>query len=215
MKTWLVAHRGAQNNARENTLQAFSDARKFDVGYIEFDVRVTLDNIAVIHHDPLVAGVSIVDHSYAELLKFDPELAQFEEVIAQNGAQALIIELKGAGAARHVQPYLQKLPDSFATSFYVDELRALQEHGISPHRMFLAQYKHPIGLVKKATDAGFGGITLNKWYLNPLLYRRAQKHNLTIFIYTVNNRLWAKCIRRWYPAVLIATDRPDKLTSLS
>jgi glycerophosphoryl diester phosphodiesterase len=215
MKTWLVAHRGAQNKARENTLQAFTDARKYDVGYIELDVRITSDNVAVIHHDPSINGSQISEKTHTELLRLDPELANFDEVVASNGNQPLIIELKSKGSAKHAFSYLQANPSCFATSFIKDELLTLQELGVDSRRMFLAQHKHPIGLLSSAIESNFLGITLNKWYLGPCIYRRAKKNDLTIFIYTVNGLLWARLVRKLFPAVIIATDRPDKLTRLA
>ncbi len=47
----LVAHRGASDVAPENTLAAFRQAIIQGARAIEFDVRLTLDDVLVIHHD--------------------------------------------------------------------------------------------------------------------------------------------------------------------
>lgn len=215
MKTWLVAHRGAQKNAKENTMSAFRDAQKFSVGYIELDVRVTSDDVAIIHHDAAIGEYQIADVPFEKLRALDPELAHFDEVVKASHEQPLIVELKSTGTAVHVANYLHTHPESFATSFIIDELQKLSDLGIATNRMFLAQHKHPLGHIKKARDAGFRGVTLNKWYLTPLFYVRAQRANVTIFIYTVNSRWWAACVRTLYPRVLIGTDRPDLLQDLA
>jgi len=214
MKTWLVAHRGAPTEARENTLQAFDEAKKYPIGYIELDVRVTRDDIAVIHHDPAIGSHIIADSTFAELRAIDNHLAHFEDVVAQNTAQPLMVELKSEGAAKHVAPYLVVHPKSFATSFLPQELDALARLGIARKRMFLAQHGMPFGHIKKATTHQLGGITINKWCATPFMLYRAQKQGLNIFIYTVNKRLWARWLRRYYPTILICTDYPCQLSTL-
>ena len=46
-----VAHRGARNEAPENTLSAFRQALKYPIAGIEFDVQMSKDGMLVIHHD--------------------------------------------------------------------------------------------------------------------------------------------------------------------
>ncbi|CAG1769689.1 partial putative glycerophosphodiester phosphodiesterase 1, partial [uncultured bacterium] len=50
----LIAHRGANREAPENTLAAFSAALEIGVEGIELDVHATADGIPVIHHDPVI-----------------------------------------------------------------------------------------------------------------------------------------------------------------
>jgi len=47
----IVAHRGAGDEAPENTRSAFDAALNYPVDGIEFDVRITRDGVPVIHHD--------------------------------------------------------------------------------------------------------------------------------------------------------------------
>ena len=215
MKKWLVAHRGAPNEAKENTLSAFAEAKKYPIGYIEFDVHVTKDDVAIIHHDPEIKGRSIAKSTYAELLVTDPELAHFEDVVLTNNGQPLIVELKSSGAAPHVALYLSTHPKSLATSFMDTELISLSHLDIAKSRMLLAQHKHPIGLIKKAKRHNFGGVTVNKWYLTPSFYFRARRNHLAVFVYTVNSPHWARFMRIMFPNALICTDRPDILSRLN
>ena len=46
-----VAHRGARNEAPENTLSAFRKALRYPIDGIEFDVQMSNDGALVIHHD--------------------------------------------------------------------------------------------------------------------------------------------------------------------
>jgi glycerophosphoryl diester phosphodiesterase len=70
----IVAHRGASKAARENTLEAFRLARQLGADMVELDVRRTLDDQLVVHHDPMVGELFIVDTVAAGLPSFIPTL---------------------------------------------------------------------------------------------------------------------------------------------
>lgn len=68
----VVAHRGASAVEAENTLQAFELAIAAQAEAIEFDVRMTADDVAVVMHDPdlgrMTDGIGLVrDLRLAEL----------------------------------------------------------------------------------------------------------------------------------------------------
>lgn len=46
----IVAHRGVPTNAPENTIEAFQHAIKLHADAVEFDVRLTADQIPIIYH---------------------------------------------------------------------------------------------------------------------------------------------------------------------
>ncbi len=48
----MIGHRGAAAVRPENTLPSFQHALDLGVDAVEFDVRVTGDGVAVVHHDP-------------------------------------------------------------------------------------------------------------------------------------------------------------------
>jgi glycerophosphoryl diester phosphodiesterase len=48
----VIGHRGAAAVRPENTLPSFRHAIELGVDAVEFDVRVTADGVAVVHHDP-------------------------------------------------------------------------------------------------------------------------------------------------------------------
>jgi glycerophosphoryl diester phosphodiesterase len=51
----VVAHRGASAYEAENTIPAFESAIAADADVVEFDVRMTADDVAVVMHDPDVS----------------------------------------------------------------------------------------------------------------------------------------------------------------
>ncbi|HEX7391310.1 MAG TPA: glycerophosphodiester phosphodiesterase [Acidiphilium sp.] len=48
----LFGHRGARGLLPENTLEGFAHARALDLTGVEFDIGLSADGVAVVHHDP-------------------------------------------------------------------------------------------------------------------------------------------------------------------
>jgi glycerophosphoryl diester phosphodiesterase len=68
----IAAHRGGSLEKPENTLEAFRYALGLGVEEIEFDVHVTRDGVAVVHHDSTLDRMTdatgpIADRTFAEL----------------------------------------------------------------------------------------------------------------------------------------------------
>ena len=118
----IIGHRGASGEAPENTLPSFDLAIEQGAEAIEFDVRVTADGIAVVHHDPTLDRTSrrpgsIESLTVAQLREadagagFSPNGADFpfrgrgvrvptlREVLERYPTLALLIEIKVAQAA--------------------------------------------------------------------------------------------------------------------
>jgi glycerophosphoryl diester phosphodiesterase len=55
--TAVIAHRGASAVRRENTVEAFVEARRLGADMVELDVRRTRDGTLVIHHDASLPGL--------------------------------------------------------------------------------------------------------------------------------------------------------------
>jgi glycerophosphoryl diester phosphodiesterase len=72
----VIGHRGASRAHPENTLAAFAGAAELGADWVEFDVRTTLDQTLVIHHDPhLPDGRALIATRAAELPPSVPDLA--------------------------------------------------------------------------------------------------------------------------------------------
>lgn len=52
--TLVIAHRGASRVCRENTLDAFREARRLGADMVELDARRTAEGAIAVHHDPVV-----------------------------------------------------------------------------------------------------------------------------------------------------------------
>lgn len=215
MKNWMVAHRGITLDAKENSSKALKDANKYRLGYVEFDVRITDDDIAVLSHDSKIKNMAIDKSSYKELRKLDSHLFTLKEAYKIIKNHRAIVDLKSDCSYSHVSDYLISHPKSYATSFILPEILSLKVRGVKQSQTFIAQHVHPFGLTTKALKNRIGGISINKFFVNPWIYKQTQKYGLNIMIYTINSHWLAKIYRKIYPNALICTDRPDKLQNLS
>jgi glycerophosphoryl diester phosphodiesterase len=124
----LLGHRGAKLYAPENTVQAFELALQHGCDGFEFDVRLSADLVAVIEHDPVLAGYSIAAFSADELQR-QVHLPLLEEVWASFHRRAFLdVELKVAGAEAAVHRLLQEFPPSngyVISSFLPEVLEAM------------------------------------------------------------------------------------------
>lgn len=109
----IIAHRGANKIAPQNTLEAFKISMKYNADGYETDVHLTKDGIPVIHHDYEVDKTSngkgdILDMTLDELRKLDfglyfhtsykgtliPTLDEFLNLMKKADFKVLDIEIK-------------------------------------------------------------------------------------------------------------------------
>lgn len=72
----IVAHRGGAGEYPENTRLSFGHSSRLEVDFLEFDVRLTADDVLVAHHDRTVDRTSdgfgdVRNFSLAELKRFN------------------------------------------------------------------------------------------------------------------------------------------------
>lgn len=100
----LIAHRGANREAPENTLAAFGAALEIGVNGIELDVHATADGVPVVHHDATVQGAdpggraAIAGLSLAEVRARVPVPTLDEAIDLVQARCRLYVEVKAAGA---------------------------------------------------------------------------------------------------------------------
>jgi len=107
----IVAHRGAPQRARANTIESFLAALEMGADMIELDVRKTADNVLVIFHDPWISRFTqlpmLKDCTYRQLLEHTAkrkfEMPTLEQALrALSGKVMLDIELKEPGCEAEV-----------------------------------------------------------------------------------------------------------------
>lgn len=98
--TWVIAHRGASWDERENTLPAFERAIAVGADYVELDVQVSADGALVVFHDLDLDRLTPLSgplrrRPLAELREVGiPTLAEVVELV--QGRVAVMAELKSA-----------------------------------------------------------------------------------------------------------------------
>src|SRR6185503_4815934 len=95
----IIAHRGANREAPENTIPAFEKALAIGVGGIELDVHVTRDNVPVVHHDAVLPDGGRIDRMNSADLERRTDAPTLSQVLTLvNGRCHLYVELKAASA---------------------------------------------------------------------------------------------------------------------
>jgi glycerophosphoryl diester phosphodiesterase len=96
----IIGHSGAGGLAPRNTLAGLQKALEHHVDEIEFDVRVSSDNVVLLHHHAYIqdgngAKLDIHEHTYAELKRHLPDLITLEEALDYIDTKAVAhIEVK-------------------------------------------------------------------------------------------------------------------------
>lgn len=96
----IIGHRGARGLAPENTIASLRKGLAHHVDELEFDLRVTKDDVVVLHHnayltDPNGVTRTLAEHTFAELRQHKKDLPTFEEVLEAIGHPVpLYVEVK-------------------------------------------------------------------------------------------------------------------------
>jgi glycerophosphoryl diester phosphodiesterase len=109
----VIAHRGVNREAPENTLPAFQRALEIGVQGIELDVHLTRDSMPVVHHDAHLpeklrdgSRMPIASLEMAELRNWSPAPTLDEVLYLVDGRCRLYVEIKAAAA---VEPVVERL----------------------------------------------------------------------------------------------------------
>ncbi len=130
---WIVAHRGARDEAPENTSSAFERALTYPIDGIELDVQMSADGVPVIYHDATLWRIArsrrrTADLTAEQLAQIDwggwfdvayagEPLLTLEQTLSRFAAQTrLLIEIKAPAnndndrLTRQVVAQLARLP---------------------------------------------------------------------------------------------------------
>ncbi len=79
----ILGHRGASAHAADNTIAAYRLAVEHGADGIECDVRLTADDVIVMHHDPVVDGMGVLGESpFAAVRERDPQIPTLDETLS-------------------------------------------------------------------------------------------------------------------------------------
>lgn len=217
----IIGHRGARGLAPENTIASLQKGLEHHADELEFDVRVTKDQIAILHHDSHLIDPNgqkhlIADHTYQELKQHKTDLPTFAETLSSIGAQVtLYIEVKPGEAV----PIIARVLGDFISSAPASKTVLLG----SKSQKTLRQLHEALPEIPKIVIEPWSGIrarwrarqvktkflSMNQRWLWPGFIRAVSSRDYKLYAYTLNNPAKA---RRWAKAGLYAvvTDYPDR-----
>ncbi len=206
-RKYVIAHRGNQEGARENSVYAFESAIAVGADMIEFDVRKTIDGVLIAHHDStLPSGPLIAETSYDDILgEYNDDLnlvpTIFEIAGLALGKIGMCVELKESGYESDVIGIVSpnnSLDHPVVLQSFLDETVTVcrRLYPSIPAGLLLGK-ENPESLVQtrlseimpfsraKKCDASF--IAPHLTLLNFGLLARSKRHDLPVFVWTVND----------------------------
>jgi glycerophosphoryl diester phosphodiesterase len=209
--TWVIAHRGASAEVKENTLPAFERAIEDGADFVEFDVQASSDGGLVVFHDltldRLTEATGPMRHRrLAELRELGiPTLGEVLDVTA--GRIGVMAELKSPWLYRRhdvVRRTVEHLgPDAVVVSF--SRRAILETRRLRPGLRTVQHVGFGVS-VRRASGAWAAGFRDDR--LTPRGLGAARRLGLEALVYTVNDESRMLELRELGIAGIF-TDRPD------
>ena len=195
----VVAHRGASQDRVENTVEAFAEARVQGAEWVELDVRLSADDVLMVHHDAHYPDGRLVREVWAaDAPDHVPNLAEAFEACEGMGVNVEVKNLPGdpdhddsamvceavAGLAVAYRPPELLLVSSFDITA-VDRIRATDP---SLPTAWLVAERHGTDLMLDRTAAhGHGAV--NPWdeLVDEHLVAASRDRGLAVFVWTVDD----------------------------
>ena len=195
----VVAHRGASHDRIENTAEAFVEARVQGADWVELDVRLSADDVLMVHHDAHFADGRLVrEVRAADAPDHVPNLAEAFEACEGMGVNVEVKNLPGdpdhdaaamvceavAGLAVAYRSPKQLLVSSFDITA-VDRIRATDP---SLPTAWIVAERHGTDLMLDRT-AAHGHGSVNPWdeLVDEHLVSASQDRGLTVLVWTVDD----------------------------
>ncbi len=216
----IIGHRGAKGLAPENTLASFKKALAHHADQLEFDLRLTRDDVVVVHHDPYLtdqSGVKLVlnTHTYAELQQHKSDLLTFDALLAAlDPSVHLLVEIKPHEPTVAIIARIRQELDAGRLastvsigSFDQSILRAM--HAAFPElEMVVIESWSGVRASIRARQVGTKRLSMRATWLWRGFLRGMHAKGYQISPYTMND---PKRARRWQPYVYgVITDYPDR-----
>ncbi len=217
----LIAHRGASGIAPENTLMAFATAQQLGAKWVEFDVMLTQDNMAIVHHDDTFARIlglnqTVHQMSYADIKTCDagswldkkfsfvriPTLAQTLSCCADLGL-SLNIEIKTTAAFAKATAEETLAVLSKFNFYHPENVLISSQEPLALSTVYQQAPAYRLGLVADnwadvdaALSLDFKLYSLNLHYpmITPEKMAQVQAQQYHVLAFTVNDRALAECL---------------------
>ncbi len=238
----VIGHRGAAGRAPENTLAGFREAARLGVAWVEFDVRLSADGVAVLSHDAIPRRTtghsrSIAETPVATLLGLDagawfsPQFAgerlpRLDTALKQIATLRLgaVVELKSS--PERAESVVQAVADCLALAWPAVDAPPLMVSSFDADMVAAAagglpwvprawiNEKLPKNGVQMAVDLGCRMIHLSQRRLTRRDAAAVKAAGLGLAVYTVNEPERARRLWAW-GVDSVFSDRPDLILAVS
>lgn len=218
----IIGHRGARNEAPENTLGGFEYLKNLGITAVEFDLRQLTDQTLVVIHDdnllrttgtPYAVADCQVDHLIQHNhCKLWPQWPQQEPTPTLGQALSIIqdfthieLEIKAVHSMLNAEKLVKTLHQQLSsdwqdalviTSFDVKILTALQNFS-SPFKRGLLVEDHPENAIKTAIELTCCQIGWLNTLTTPERVKATHQAGLKASVWTVNEPERALELKRW------------------
>lgn len=222
----IIGHRGAHGLAPENTIVSIEKAIEHGVDMIEFDVRVTKDGYAVLHHDghltdPNGNQLNISQSNLSELITHKPDLALLNEAIkAINHRAQMLIEVKPDVV---IEPIVTVIDKCLKTGWKSDEITCCSfsfkilkqlRQALPDLKIMVTERWSGVRATHHARVLNTKSISMNHHVLWWGFIKSMNNAGYELYTYTLNDtskaRKWAK-----YGLAGVITDYPDQFEKLN
>lgn len=220
----VIGHRGAAGLAPENTMESLRAGVAAGVDILEFDIRLTKDNIPVVIHNATTtkthsARIVVARHTLDELqaMELFPTIPTLQEVLDEFfGVILLNIELKVKGSATIVMDllkrrYIKRKKDwhnILLSSFRAKELlKARSISALVPLAMLHDQ--NPFLFIAYERRLRLSAVGFHRLYVNRLAVEIAHRIGLFCYAYTVDRPYGAFVLYSQSAIDGIVTNKPD------
>lgn len=212
------AHRGANTQAVQNTIRAFSLAQKQGAVCYELDVHLLTDGKLAVHHDYSLLSttgknVNLADLSSADLARYPllnhfgnqpekiPLLSEILPVVTPH-LQLLNIEIKNEEnrypqietvLLDFLKPYVEISSKILFSSFDFDTLVRLRRLDKNARIGLLTRAFD----ISKALSLGAESVHISSARVTEEIIRVCHAHGLKLYVYTVNDKETAQRLAAW------------------
>lgn len=221
----IIGHRGAKGLAPENTLSSIQKAVDCGITEVEFDLRVTQDEVVILHHDEALVDAhgqahAIARTKYDDLRALKSDLTTYETVLTTFGKTIdLLAEVKPGVPVAPIAAIIEKQlkkgwqpADFLFCSFDQGVLVELQQ-AFPEVQLVVNEGWSGVRATHRARQLRTQRISMDQRWLWPGFIRSLARSGYHLSAYTLNNPAKA---RRWAKHGLYATitDYPDRFRTL-